>query len=77
MTDVLIPADLWSDTDEAAISVWLYDAGDQVAAGAVIAEIMVEKSSFELLSPSGGVLAIMVEAEVPVTKGQIVAQIAT
>ena len=75
MTDVLIPHDLWSDDNEAAISAWLYETGDTVAAGAVIAEIMVEKSSYELLSPIGGTIQIVVEAEVPVAKGQRVAHI--
>ncbi|HMO75955.1 MAG TPA: lipoyl domain-containing protein [Sphingopyxis sp.] len=75
MTDVTVPAGLWSADDEAAISAWLYADGDSVPAGAVIAEIMVEKSSFELIAPASGVLRIAVAAEIPVAQGAIVARI--
>jgi len=76
MTEVTVPTGLWDTGDEAAISAWLYADGDAVAAGAVIAEIMVEKSSFELVAPASGTLAILVAAEIPVVQGQTVARIA-
>ena len=75
MTDVTVPEGLWSDSDEAAISAWLYADGDQVSEGAVIAEIMVEKSSFELLAPASGALHILVAAETPVAAGEVVARV--
>ena len=75
MIDVLIPAGLWNDSDEAAISAWLYSDGELVGEGVVMAEIMVEKSSFELVSPAAGVLNILVAAEVPVRSGQVAARI--
>jgi pyruvate/2-oxoglutarate dehydrogenase complex dihydrolipoamide acyltransferase (E2) component len=75
MTDVIVPSGLWSEGDEAAISAWLYADGDTVAAGAVIAEIMVEKSSYELLAPASGTLQISVAAEIPVAAGDVVAGI--
>lgn len=75
MTDVIIPTGLWSDGDEAAISAWLYSDGDNVAEGAVIAEIMVEKSSFELVAPAAGSLTILVPAEEAVRPGQVAARI--
>jgi len=75
MTDVPIPADLWSADDVAAISAWLYDDGDSVQAGAVIAEIMVEKSSYELIAPATGKLQIVVPAEAVVTQGQVAGRI--
>lgn len=75
MTDVTIPTGLWNDSDEAAISAWLYSNGDVVAEGAVLAEVMVEKSSFELLSPAAGSLTILVAAEEAVRPGQLAARI--
>lgn len=75
MTDVIIPTGLWNDGDEAAISAWLYSDGDNVAEGAVIAEIMVEKSSFELVAPAAGSLTILVPAEEAVRPGQVAARI--
>lgn len=75
MTDVTIPTGLWDEGDEAAISTWFYVDGDQVAEGAVIAEIMVEKSSFELLAPAAGALRILLPAEAVVQPGQLAARI--
>ncbi len=75
MTDVTIPTGLWNEGDEAAISAWLYSNGDSVAENAVLAEIMVEKSSFELLSPAAGRLTILVAAEEAVRPGQLAARI--
>lgn len=75
MTDITVPTGLWNDSDEAAISAWLYADGDTVTEGAIIAEIMVEKSSFELTAPVSGTLHIAVAAETPVTAGEIVGRI--
>lgn len=75
MTDITVPAGLWNDGDEAAISAWLYADGDAVSEGSVIAEIMVEKSSFELTAPASGILHIDIAAETPVTAGEIVGRI--
>ncbi len=75
MTDITVPTGLWSESDEAAISAWLYADGDAVAEGAIIAEIMVEKSSFELTAPASGILHISVVAEIPVTAGEVVGSI--
>lgn len=74
MTDIVIADNLW-DEGEAAISAWLYAEGDRVAAGAIVAELMVEKSSMEVIAPATGTLRILIAAEEPVTKGQIVARI--
>jgi len=75
MTDVTIPSGLWNDGDEAAISAWLYADGDVVAEGAIIAEIMVEKTAYELLAPASGSLRILIADDVPVRPGEVVARI--
>jgi pyruvate/2-oxoglutarate dehydrogenase complex dihydrolipoamide acyltransferase (E2) component len=72
--DVIVPADLW-DSGDGAISAWLYSDGDTVEAGTVIAELMVEKVSFELVAPGTGRLQILVPTEVAIERGQPVARI--
>ncbi len=74
MTDIVIADNLW-DEGEAAISAWLYADGDRVAGGAIVAELMVEKSTMEIIAPATGTLRILVAVEEPVAKGQIVARI--
>lgn len=74
MTEVIVPADQWSE-GEAAISAWLYGDGETVRDGDVIAELMVEKSSFEIRAPASGRLAILAAAEDSVAKGQVIARI--
>ena len=75
MIDIIIADNLW-DEGEAAISAWLYADGDRVAAGAIVAELMVEKTTMEVIAPAAGTLHILVAAEEPVAKGQMVARIA-
>lgn len=70
MIALLVPADLWDNGREAAISVWLYADGDRVEQGAVVAELMVEKTSYELTAPASGRLSILVSADEAVAKGQ-------
>jgi len=75
VTDILVQTGLWEDTDTAVIGSWLYSDGDVVQAGAVIAEIMVEKSSFELTAPASGILHIGAAEESEVAAGQVVGRI--
>ncbi len=74
-TAVTIPDDFWDDESEGSISSWFFADGDEVQEGELIAEVMNEKVASELLAPAAGVLHILVEAEVPVSKGQTVARI--
>jgi pyruvate/2-oxoglutarate dehydrogenase complex dihydrolipoamide acyltransferase (E2) component len=74
MTDVRIPAEI-IDEGEGVISVWLFRDGETVAAGDVLAEVMNEKAVAELVAPASGQLTILVSAEVPVKKDQLVARI--
>jgi len=75
MTDILVPAGLWSEGESAVIGSWLYGDGDMVREGAVVAEIMVEKTSYELLAPASGALSIVVPEEGEVAPGQAVGRI--
>lgn len=73
--EVRIPENLWADDDEGVIATWLFADGERVAEGSVLAELMVEKTSMEILAPTAGTLHIVVAAEVPVRKGQVIARI--
>lgn len=78
MTDripVTIAEDLWEGEVPATISTWFYDEGDEVEEGSIIAEVMVEKSTFEVMAPSGGKLVALREVESAVSKGQTIAEI--
>jgi pyruvate/2-oxoglutarate dehydrogenase complex dihydrolipoamide acyltransferase (E2) component len=70
MTDITVPEGLWSEADKTgSIVVWLYQDGARVNRGDVIAELMVEKVTFEIEAPASGALRIAVEPEVPVEMG--------
>jgi pyruvate/2-oxoglutarate dehydrogenase complex dihydrolipoamide acyltransferase (E2) component len=75
MTDVIIPEEIVGEGAEGAISVWLFRDGESVAAGDVLAEVMNQKAAAELVAPVSGRLKILLPAETPVRKGQIVALI--
>lgn len=75
MTDIVVPAGLWSEGDNAVIGSWLYSDGDMVQDGAVVADIMVEKTSYELIAPAGGRLSIAVPEEGEIQPGQVVGRI--
>lgn len=75
MTDIIIPSDCWDDDSEGAISAWFYAAGETVAAGDVVCEVMNEKVSSEIIATASGGLEILVDAEIPVTKGTVIGRI--
>ncbi|WP_111735617.1 biotin/lipoyl-containing protein [Roseovarius amoyensis] len=72
-TEVKIPQDLLEDDDmEAVITNWLASDGATVREGALIAEIMVEKSQYEVTAPVDGVLKISRQADDIVRKGDVI-----
>ena len=75
MTNVSIPPDLWDDDREAVVSTWFFKDGERVQEGDVLGEVMIEKATSELIAPASGTLSILVPAESPVRKGQVVAQV--
>ncbi|MGD9866062.1 MAG: biotin/lipoyl-containing protein [Pseudodonghicola sp.] len=75
-TDVKVPQDLWEDDGmEAVITNWLASDGANVRKGALIAEIMVEKSQFEVTAPADGILTIAKQIDDIVRKGDVIGQI--
>lgn len=70
---IVIPADLWEDDSEAVITAWLFNNGDEVDTGDLLAEVMVEKAQYEIVAPSAGILTIIKHEDEVVIKGAIIA----
>jgi pyruvate/2-oxoglutarate dehydrogenase complex dihydrolipoamide acyltransferase (E2) component len=75
MTPVVVPPDLWSGDLQGAVSSWLFADGDEVRAGDLIAEVMVEKTTYDIVAPAAGILRIRMAAEVPFHRGAAIADI--
>ena len=75
MTEIKIADDLWEEDVEGVITAWLFDDGDSVEAGDVVAEVMVEKIQHEVEASAAGTLAIKVAAEEPVNKGDVIGEL--
>lgn len=75
MVDVVIAPDMWEGDEKGFISTWFFRDGECVAEGAVLADVMSEKVTFELRAPAAGMLSVLVAAEEPIAKGQVVARI--
>lgn len=75
MIPVVIPPDLWEGDIEGAVSAWLFADGDSVRSGDLIAEVMVEKTSYDVIAPADGMLQIRIPAETPFKRGAIIAAI--
>lgn len=73
--DIKIPEDCWEEDAEGVISSWLYTGGDAVEAGAVIAEIMVEKVMHEIEAPTDGTLVHLIAEEETVSKGAVIGRV--
>lgn len=59
MTDrveIRLPAGIGEGDDQAVLSGWMVDDGEQIEAGDVVAEVMVAKASFEIEAPAAGIL---------------------
>lgn len=75
MTEIQVPQGQWEADQDAALATWLYTNGETVQAGTTVCEIMVEKTSFEVAAPSGGVLTIGIAEDEIVTQGQVIGSI--
>ena len=70
---IVIPADLWEDDSEGVMTAWLFNSGDEVDEGDLLAEVMVEKAQYEIIAPAAGVLTIVKHEDEVVIKGAIIA----
>ncbi|MHC0053556.1 lipoyl domain-containing protein [Actibacterium sp. D379-3] len=74
MTDILIPAGLWDVdvTPDGIVANWFFADGAQVAKGDVVAEIMVEKSTFDIEAPTDGILRRSIAKDGVVRPGVVI-----
>ena len=75
MADIRIEPSLWDDDIEGVITAWLFDDGDAVDSGDIVAEIMVEKVQHEIKAPVSGILKIEVAVEEPIRRGDRIGEI--
>jgi len=77
VADVTVPPDLWDVkiVPEGVVSNWFYRDGAQVSAGANIAEVMAEKSTYDIAAPTDGVLRILVPKDASVMPGAVIGRI--
>jgi pyruvate/2-oxoglutarate dehydrogenase complex dihydrolipoamide acyltransferase (E2) component len=66
-----------NDDDSGSIVLWIKSDGATVEKGDLIAEFMVAKITIELVAPASGILRTLVETEVAITKGDLLAKIHT
>jgi pyruvate/2-oxoglutarate dehydrogenase complex dihydrolipoamide acyltransferase (E2) component len=74
-TPVAVPPDLWEEDLPGIVSAWLFEDGDAVGEGDLIAELMVEKTAYDLTAPKSGRLKILVQPEIPFQRGDVIASI--
>lgn len=73
--DIII-GDYLSDISEpAVISTWFFNSGDKVESGIVIAEVMVQKASYEIEAEQAGVLYVLLPEDSEVTVGTKIGEI--
>ena len=77
MAELRVPDGLWdaSKTPEGIVANWFYRDGSQVPAGAAVAELMVEKSTYEIAAPDAGTLHIAVPKDGVVRHGTVIGRV--
>jgi len=75
VTDICVPLDLWEDDSEGVLATWFFADGERVSAGDIVAEVMVDKASFEITAPEDGTLTPLVGVDDPVQLGGRIARV--
>ncbi len=72
-----MPEELWDTgrTPEGIVGNWFYRDGSTVDAGAKVAELMVEKTVFDIEAPAAGQLRILVPKDGVVRPGTLIGRI--
>jgi|KBSSwiStaDraftv2_1062776.scaffolds.fasta_scaffold5838942_1 pyruvate/2-oxoglutarate dehydrogenase complex dihydrolipoamide acyltransferase (E2) component len=73
--EVRIPEEIIEPGAEGVISVWLFKTGERVVQGDVLAEVMNAKAATQLEAPATGRLTILVDPEVAIRSGDVIARI--
>lgn len=72
---IIVPEDLWEGDEEAVLTAWLVDDKSEISTGQLIAEVMVEKISYEVNSTCEGVISITCQEDDVVNKGSVIAEV--
>jgi pyruvate/2-oxoglutarate dehydrogenase complex dihydrolipoamide acyltransferase (E2) component len=79
MTEVQLQDEAWADAEEgteALLDEWHVAVGDTVAAGQLVATVMVAKTKFEVVAPAAGTVAeLKLAAQDNFARGQAIATI--
>lgn len=77
MADITVPTGLWDaeKTPEGVVANWFYSDGSEVRDGATVAEIIVEKSTFDIAAPAAGRLRIAVPKDGVIRPGTVIGSI--
>ena len=79
MIDIVLADEVWEGVDagtEALVDQWLVREGEHVAAGQVVAKVVLVKTSCEVTAPASGVLErILVPAEQTFPRGRSLASL--
>lgn len=60
---------------EGVLATWFVSDGDQVASGQLLAEVMVEKVSGEVLAPATGRVRLLVAEDQTAHQGEVIARV--
>jgi pyruvate/2-oxoglutarate dehydrogenase complex dihydrolipoamide acyltransferase (E2) component len=76
MAEVVFPRLSDKEPDaEGVLATWFVGDGDQVAAGQLLAEVMVEKVSGEVLAPAAGRVRLLVAEDQTARQGEVIARV--
>lgn len=74
MSEIRVPEGLWDTaaTPEGVVVTWFFADGSEIEAGAVVAEIMVAKTQYQIEAPAAGRLHIQAPIDTPVVPGSVI-----
>lgn len=75
MTAINVPTQLWDDDSPGVISTWLFEDGNMVSEGNVVAEVMNEKITFDILAPATGRLVVVKAVDEEVSQGDVIGRV--
>ena len=76
MAEVFFPRLSERDPDaEGVLATWFVSDGDQVESGQLLGEVMVEKTSGDVLAPMAGQVHLMISEDQATRQGDVIARI--
>jgi pyruvate/2-oxoglutarate dehydrogenase complex dihydrolipoamide acyltransferase (E2) component len=76
MAEVVFPRLSENEPDaEGVLATWFVSDGDQVASGQLLAEVMVEKVSGEVVAPAAGRVRLLVAEDQTTRQGEVIARV--